>query len=111
MGARLYARLGGRDGRPHCPPHGHLPHVAFAPPSLYIPQEELSTREGEWVAVACARPLVLKECRSLPTPLWHEVMQLCGGEFETISALLEQENDQGRAPPSGGNGPAFRNTD
>ena len=73
--------------------------------------EGLSTASGEWCAVACARPLVLKECRSLPTPLWHEVMTLSGGEFATMSALLESENDAGRAPPPGGNGPAFRNTD
>ncbi|KAL3922132.1 MAG: hypothetical protein SGPRY_004671, partial [Prymnesium sp.] len=40
-----------------------------------------------------------------------EVMQLCGGEFQTMSELLERENNEGSTPESGGNGPAFRNTD
>jgi hypothetical protein len=37
--------------------------------------------------VACARALALKQCMQLPKPLWHEVMELCGGELREISRL------------------------
>lgn len=47
----------------------------------------LSTAAGEWLAVACARPIALKQCLGLPKPLWHEVMELCGGESATVSRL------------------------
>jgi len=50
-------------------------------------QSELSTRNGEWSAVACARPIALKQCLGLPKPLWHEVMELCGGESALLSRL------------------------
>lgn len=48
---------------------------------------DLSTRRGGWSAVACARPICLKQCLGLPKPLWHEVMQLCGGENAALSRL------------------------
>ena len=35
--------------------------------------EGVSTVEGSWLAVACARPVALKQCLGLPKPLWHEV--------------------------------------
>jgi len=38
-------------------------------------------------SVACARALALKQCIQLPKPLWHEVMELCGGELREISRL------------------------
>lgn len=47
----------------------------------------LRTDSGEWLAVACARPIALKQCLGLPKPLWHEVMELCGGECATVSRL------------------------
>jgi len=47
----------------------------------------LTTGEGVWRAVACARPVALKQCLGLPKPLWHEVMELCGGECATLSRL------------------------
>jgi len=47
----------------------------------------LTTGEGAWRAVACARPVALKQCLGLPKPLWHEVMELCGGECATLSRL------------------------
>jgi len=50
-------------------------------------QRGLSTSAGEWLAVACARPIALKQCLGLPKPLWHEVMELCGGESAAISRL------------------------
>lgn len=69
-------------------------------------QEELSTQNGEWLAVACSRPLVLKQCRSLPKPLWHEVMELCGGECFEMSKLLHKESQCGNH-----DGPIYRNMD
>jgi len=48
---------------------------------------DLSTRSGEWCAAACARPIALKQCLGLPKPLWHEVMELCGGESAQLSRL------------------------
>jgi len=47
----------------------------------------LSSLRGEWRAVACARPIALKQCLGLPKPLWHEVMELCGGECADLSRL------------------------
>lgn len=47
----------------------------------------LVTSDGSWRAVACARPIALKQCLLLPKPLWHEVMELCGGECATLSRL------------------------
>lgn len=37
--------------------------------------------------VACARSVVLKQCIQLPKPLWHEVIELCGGEYVELSNL------------------------
>jgi hypothetical protein len=42
---------------------------------------------GKYQPVACARTLALKQCISLPKPLWHEVCELCGGEMRVISQL------------------------
>lgn len=36
---------------------------------------------GRYQPIACARSLALKQCISLPKPLWHEIMELCGGEY------------------------------
>lgn len=47
----------------------------------------LSTARGEWRAMACARPIALKQCLGLPKPLWHEIMELCGGESAELSRL------------------------
>ena len=74
-------------------------------------QTNLDAAQG-WAAVACARPLALKQCLGLPKPLWHEVsgdasrdraarrvysmcgpcasrqvMELCGGEWAELSRL------------------------
>ena len=37
--------------------------------------------------VACARSVILKQCIQLPKPLWHEVIELCGGEMRELSHL------------------------
>lgn len=42
---------------------------------------------GKYQPVACARSLALKQCIALPKPLWHEVLELCGGELKEISSL------------------------
>jgi hypothetical protein len=47
----------------------------------------ISTGQGAWRTVACARPLALKQCLGLPKPLWHEVLELCGGEMAEISKI------------------------
>ena len=52
-----------------------------------------------WLPVACARPLVLKQCQALPTPLWHEAMRLCGGDAAEVSRLVQRE--VGRYPETG----------
>lgn len=75
--------------------------------------ERLSTAEGAWLALACARPLVLKQPPSknpsgtpadmlplwqrqrLSHVSWHEAMELCGGEYGELSRLLRQENGKG----------------
>jgi len=61
----------------------------------------LSARSGEWLPVACSRPLILKQSArdvAMPTPLWHEVLELCGGECRELSRLVDRENqgDGGR---------------
>ena len=42
---------------------------------------------GKYQPIAGARTLALKQCISLPKPLWHEVLELCGGELKEISEL------------------------
>lgn len=42
---------------------------------------------GKYQPIACARTLALKQCLSLPKPLWHEVLEMCGGELKDISQL------------------------
>lgn len=48
---------------------------------------DLDILMGKYQPVACARSLALKQCIQLPKPLWHEVLELCGGELEHISKL------------------------
>ena len=48
---------------------------------------DVSVLLGKYQPVACARSLALKQCLSLPKPLWHEVLELCGGELTEISNL------------------------
>jgi Uncharacterized ACR, COG1678 len=42
---------------------------------------------GKYQPIACARALALKQCISLPKPLWHELLELCDGELKMISHL------------------------
>lgn len=48
---------------------------------------------GKYQPVACARPLALKQCIALPKPLYHEVLELCGGELKMISQLELSKRD------------------
>jgi len=48
---------------------------------------------GKYQPVACSRPLVLKQCIQLPKPLWHEVLEFCGGELKEISKLELAKRD------------------
>ena len=50
-------------------------------------RKDLSTARCAWCAIACARPVALKQCLGLPKPLWHEVMELSGGELAEISRI------------------------
>jgi len=58
-------------------------------------ENELDVRVdvGQYQPIACARPVALKQCIALPKPLWHEVMELCGGELENVSALELMKRD------------------
>lgn len=49
--------------------------------------------QGKFQPVACSRPLVLKQCIQLPKPLWHEVLEFCGGELKEISKLEFAKRD------------------
>lgn len=43
--------------------------------------------EAAYKPVACARSVALKQCLGLPKPLWHEVLELCGGEMKYVSSI------------------------
>lgn len=53
----------------------------------------LRCAKREWAAAACARPVALKQCLGLPKPLWHEVMELCGGSLAELSQVELQKRD------------------
>mmetsp|Transcript_18217 Transcript_18217/g.58916 ORF Transcript_18217/g.58916 Transcript_18217/m.58916 type:complete len:338 (+) Transcript_18217:127-1140(+) len=46
-------------------------------------QEECSN--GSWFCASTAKDLVLKQCIQLPKPLWREILELMGGDYEEIS--------------------------
>lgn len=50
-------------------------------------RRDICVDNGSWSPVACARPVALKQCLGLPKPLWHEVLELCGGELEELSKI------------------------
>eukprot|EP00534_Pseudo-nitzschia_fraudulenta_P004876 CAMPEP_0201116072 /NCGR_PEP_ID=MMETSP0850-20130426/449_1 /ASSEMBLY_ACC=CAM_ASM_000622 /TAXON_ID=183588 /ORGANISM="Pseudo-nitzschia fraudulenta, Strain WWA7" /LENGTH=523 /DNA_ID=CAMNT_0047380057 /DNA_START=280 /DNA_END=1851 /DNA_ORIENTATION=+ len=54
---------------------------------------DVEVRLGKYQPVACARALALKQCISLPQPLWHEVMELCNGDLPDISRLEMLKSD------------------
>jgi len=48
---------------------------------------DVAVYSNKYQPVACARALILKQCIQLPKPLWHEILELCGGELKDISSL------------------------
>jgi len=55
---------------------------------------DVSVVLGKYQPVACARALALKQCISLPKPLWHEVLELCEDEeMREISRLELSKRD------------------
>jgi len=54
---------------------------------------DVSVYLGKYQPVACARALALKQCISLPKPLWHEVLEHCGGDMKEISHLELSKRD------------------
>lgn len=48
---------------------------------------------NKYQPIACTRALALKQCIQLPKPLWHEVMELCGGELREMSRLELMKRD------------------
>lgn len=54
---------------------------------------ELVVYLGKYQPVACARALALKQCIQLPKPLWHEVLEMCGGDLARISKLELSKRD------------------
>lgn len=44
-------------------------------------------KHGLWIPVAASRTVALKQCLGLPKPLWHEVMELVGGQQKDVSEL------------------------
>ena len=57
---------------------------------------DVSVVLGKYQPIACARCLALKQCLSLPKPLWHEVLELCSGELKDISRLELSKRDDVR---------------
>lgn len=54
---------------------------------------DVSVVLGKYQPIACARTVALKQCISLPKPLYHEVLELCGGEMEELSRLEMLKRD------------------
>lgn len=48
---------------------------------------EKEVAAGAWRTAACSRSLVLKQCLSLPVPLWVETLRLMGGECAEEAAM------------------------
>lgn len=48
---------------------------------------DVAIYSNKYQPIACTRSLALKQCIQLPKPLWHEVMELCGGELREVSRL------------------------
>jgi len=71
-----------------------LPHTIPPSPSFNLPlfsSQHAGDRQTERACPlhnqACARSLALKQCLTLPKPLWHEVLELCGNDCREISGI------------------------
>ena len=54
---------------------------------------DVAIYSNKYQPIACARALALKQCIQLPKPLWHEVLELCGGELREVSRLELMKRD------------------
>ncbi len=54
---------------------------------------DVAVNANKYQTIACARPIILKQCIQLPKPLWHEVLELCGGELMEMSKLELMKRD------------------
>mmetsp|Transcript_110192 Transcript_110192/g.318487 ORF Transcript_110192/g.318487 Transcript_110192/m.318487 type:complete len:465 (-) Transcript_110192:212-1606(-) len=54
---------------------------------------DVAVHLGKYQPIACARSVALKQCISLPKPLWHEVLELCGGTMVDLSTLELMKRD------------------
>jgi len=54
---------------------------------------DFAINSNKYQPIACARSLALKQCIQLPKPLWHEVMEMCGGELREVSRLELMKRD------------------
>ena len=54
---------------------------------------DVNIYSNKYQPIACTRALALKQCIQLPKPLWHEVMELCGGELREMSRLELMKRD------------------
>ncbi len=54
---------------------------------------DVAVYSNKYQPIACARSLALKQCIQLPKPLWHEVMEMCGGELREVSRLEMMKRD------------------
>ena len=54
---------------------------------------DVSVLLGKYQPIACSRALALKQCISLPKPLWHEVLEFVGGDMTEISELEFSKRD------------------
>lgn len=54
---------------------------------------DVAVHLGKYQPIACARSVALKQCISLPKPLWHEVVEMCGGSMIDLSKLELMKRD------------------
>ncbi len=54
---------------------------------------DVAVNANKYQTIACGRPVILKQCIQLPKPLWHEILELCGGELMEMSKLELMKRD------------------
>lgn len=55
--------------------------------NYYESRLDVEVKLGKLQPISCQRSLVLKQCKSLPTPLFNEVLQLSGDELANLARL------------------------
>lgn len=56
-------------------------------------QLESECERGVWYPIAAAKELALKQVIKLPKPLWREILELCGGELESMAIEAYSRGD------------------